>query len=51
MVFQISMNEVKRNGFSKRDLGKWACVICGCIQLLNAETHEEALAAYRYITS
>ncbi len=50
MVFQISQNEVERNGFRKRDIGKWACVICGCIHYLNAKTREEAEKDYRYFT-
>ena len=51
MVFQISKEDVKRSStLTKRDVGKWAMVLCGCIQFLPAKSYEEAIASYREIT-
>lgn len=50
MVFQIDEKIVERSStLTKRDIGKWAFVICGCIQLTRAKSYEEALEIYRYV--
>lgn len=52
MVFQISQEDVERSStLTKRDLGKWACVIQGCIQILpRVKSREEAVRSYHEIT-
>jgi hypothetical protein len=50
MVFQLSRDDVERSStLTRRDIGKWAMVVCGCIQLLNAKTYAEAMRCYREI--
>jgi len=52
MVFKISKEDIERSStLTRRDLGKWACVIQCCIQILpRVQSHEEAVRSYREIT-
>jgi hypothetical protein len=52
MVFQIEIEDVLRSStLTRRDVGRWACVIRGCIQILpGVESREEAIESWRYIT-
>lgn len=52
MVFQISKEDVERSStLTRRDIGQWACVIQGCIQIIpRVQSQEEAMECYRYIT-
>ena len=52
MVFQITLEDIERSStLTRRDVGKWACVIRGTIQILpGVESREEAVESYRYIT-
>lgn len=48
MVFQIDSEMVERSStLTKRDIGKWAFVVQGCIQIIRATSREEAESVYR----
>jgi hypothetical protein len=52
MIFQISKEDIERSStLTRRDLGKWACVIQCCIQILpRVQSHEDAVRSYHEIT-
>lgn len=46
-VFQISEEDVERSStLEESDVGKWACIICGCIQILSATNYADANEDY-----
>jgi len=50
MVFQISEEDVERSStLENKDVGKWAFVMNGCIQFINAKSQDEAIKIYREI--
>lgn len=45
-MFQIDADMVERSStMTKRDIGKWAMLVCGCVQMLG---RDEAAARVRY---
>ena len=45
-VFQVTEYDVGYNGNTKRDIGKWCVVCCGCSYWRETEAEARELAAY-----
>lgn len=44
VVFQVSQEDVERSStLSRRDIGKWAFVLNGCIQVTRCKSREEVV--------